>query len=90
MRITVVGQGYAGLTASVGLAAAGHTVIGIERDVGRLRLLESGASPLYEPGLQDVLTQVVSEERLTFASTMAEVPPPIDAVVIAVGSPPLP
>lgn len=90
MRVVVVGQGYVGLTAATGLAAEGHEVVGVERDFNRLESLQAGNSPIYEPGLQELLAHVTQNRRLTFRPTLKEVGPPVDAVVIAVASPPLP
>jgi UDPglucose 6-dehydrogenase len=90
VRIGVIGQGYVGLTASVCLAEAGHQVTGVERDPLRLRLLEDGTAPFYEPGLQDLLTRMVASGGLAFRSSAKDLPTELDAVLVAVGSPQLP
>jgi UDPglucose 6-dehydrogenase len=84
-----VGQGYVGLAAATGLAEAGHSVVGIEVDPGRLGLLRAGRAPIYEPGLQELLGDVVGAGHLTFADRLDRVGF-VEAVVVAVGSPPLP
>lgn len=90
MRIAVVGQGYVGLTASVCLVDAGHCVIGVEKDERKLVLLRSGRSPIFEPGLEDLLHVGLHSGRLEFSASLRSVDGPVDAVVIAVGSPQLP
>lgn len=90
MRVVVVGQGYVGLTAATALAADGHEVVGVECDGHRLRALRAAAAPLYEPGLQQLLADVTARGALTFEASVADVDAPVDAVVVAVGSPPSP
>jgi len=90
MRVAVVGQGYVGLTASTGLAKVGHDVIGVERDPERLAALQSGRPPLFEPGLEELLHEVVGSGQLSFAGSVGDVSGPVDAVAMAVATPPLP
>jgi UDPglucose 6-dehydrogenase len=90
MRIAIVGQGYVGVTASACLAQAGHDVIGVESDPERLDLLRRGRSPVYEPGLAELLSEQAAAGRLAFRDSLAAVEGPVDAVLVAVGSPPLP
>ncbi len=90
MRIAVVGQGYVGVTAAACLAEAGHHVVGIESDLGRLRLLRHGRPPVYEPGLAELLGATMRSGRLTFRASLSGIAVPMDAAIIAVGSPPLP
>jgi UDPglucose 6-dehydrogenase len=89
MRVAVIGQGYVGLTAAVGLVAAGHDVVGIERDDARLLQLRHGHVPIFEPGLDQALVNSLSGGRLRFAAALDEAGGALDAIVIAVGSPPL-
>jgi UDPglucose 6-dehydrogenase len=90
MRIAIVGQGYVGVTASACLADAGHEVIGVEADPARLGLLRDGHAPLYEPGLEELLRDVIAARRLVFCSSLREIDAALDAVIVAVGTPPLP
>jgi UDPglucose 6-dehydrogenase len=64
MKVAVVGCGYVGLISGVGLATAGHDVVGIEQDSERLARIESGNSPFHEPGLAEALMQ--TQEAGTF------------------------
>lgn len=84
MRIGVVGAGYVGLVAAVGLAAAGHEVAVAEADPERLGALRRGRVPFFEPGLAEWLHSV--QRRITFVSSVGDLGPR-DAVVVAVGTP---
>ena len=89
MKISVIGAGYVGLTTAACLAQIGHDVFCSESDVEKLKKLQSGVMPLFEPHLEEVLKAVRASGRLTFGSTAAA----IDhgrAIFICVGTPPLP
>jgi UDPglucose 6-dehydrogenase len=89
MRVSVIGQGYVGLTAAACLAEQGHSVTGVERDPERLSSLQRGILPFFEPGLPELVSGMTTQGRLRFVRACAEGPEP-DAVVLAVGSPQLP
>lgn len=89
MRVVVVGMGYLGVTAAVGLASDGHDVIGVECDADRLEPLGRKELPFFEPDLDVVLAAVVGEGRLTFSADIEDAARTADVIVIAVGSPPL-
>lgn len=65
-RVAVVGLWHLGCVAAAALAKLGHTVRGTDFDLEVLRQLQRGTSPIYEPGLAELLTQQVREGRLTF------------------------
>jgi UDPglucose 6-dehydrogenase len=90
MRVVVIGLGYLGLTVAVGLANTGHDVVGVEQHPGRLDLLRRHSMPFFEPGLGAALTAAAARGRLSFNADLTDVAGPADAIVIAVGSPPLP
>ncbi|MEV8309721.1 UDP-glucose/GDP-mannose dehydrogenase family protein [Streptomyces flavidovirens] len=92
MRVAVVGQGYVGLTGAVALALQGHSVTGVEQDPGRLRILNAGEAPVFEPGLPQQLTAALATGRLRFVGGLAECHrrTPFDIVLITVGTPPRP
>lgn len=85
-----MGQGYVGITAATGLAVDGHQVIGVEQDGCRLAVLAAGRVPVYEPGLEELFSRAVDECGLVFRGSLLDVEGRLDAVVIAVGSPPGP
>lgn len=87
MQITVVGLGYVGLVTATCLARLGQQVVGLESDERKLRLLEAGQAPYYEPHLQAELVQQQSEGRLTFTTDPAGALHRPDVVMICVGTP---
>jgi UDPglucose 6-dehydrogenase len=87
MKISVIGAGYVGLTTAACLAQIGHDVFCSESDAEKLRTLQGGALPLFEPHLEDVLADARRAQRITFGSTEEAV----DwgkAIFICVGTPP--
>jgi len=69
-RVVVIGLGYVGLTTAVGLAKLGHQVSGFDIDSSRVKLLESGKSPIYETGLEEELKLQMSSATLKFHSDL--------------------
>ncbi|MCH7484082.1 MAG: hypothetical protein IIA90_02915, partial [Chloroflexi bacterium] len=55
MKLGVIGLGYVGLPSAAGFAELGFSVIGTDSDPEKLKTLHEGRSPLYEPGLQELL-----------------------------------
>jgi len=89
-RVCVVGAGYVGLTAAGCLSHLGHQVRCVESDPRRLRQLQTGSIPIYEPGLEELVAAGRSNGRLEF---FAEVAPAIEGAEVAlvcVGTPPQP
>jgi len=90
MRLVVFGVGYVGLVTGTGLSELGHEVLCVDIDPERVRQLQDGVIPIYEPGLADLVRRNDRAGRLRFAT---EVTPPFqeaDAYFIAVGTPPGP
>src|SRR5579872_5258554 len=90
MRLVAFGVGYVGLVSGTGLAELGHDVLCVDIDPDRIRQLEDGIIPIYEPGLADLVRRNERAGRLRFST---EVPSPFDeadAYFIAVGTPPSP
>src|SRR5437879_5033583 len=90
MRIAVVGIGYVGLVTSACLAELGHEVTAVDRDLARVRRLQSGDLPLYEPGLEGLVAGQLAAGRLHFVEEYAAAVPEAEAVFICVGTPSLP
>lgn len=88
MKLSVIGLGYVGCVAASGLAAAGHDVLGIDIDRKRIRALQDGSAPIYEPGLQARITAGIREGNLRFAYRDDVAEPLGAAALIATGTPP--
>ncbi|HVL81269.1 MAG TPA: UDP-glucose/GDP-mannose dehydrogenase family protein [Actinomycetota bacterium] len=89
MRIVVVGCGHVGLITAVGFAEIGHEVVGIDNDEARLRDLQAGRAPFYEPGVQELLSRHLGRS-LSFTGDVAEAVTGADAAFICVNTPPRP
>ena len=82
-RVCVLGLGYVGLSNAAVLAGRGLEVVGVDIDTDRLATINSGASPLEEPGLDSLISDAVIAGRLIACGE----PVPADAFVIAVPTP---
>ena len=87
MRVAMIGAGYVGLVSGACFADFGHVVCCIDKDTSKIEALEHGSSPIYEPGLDDLLARNVREGRLSFRCDSADAVAAADAVFIAVGTP---
>ncbi|NIC40096.1 UDP-glucose/GDP-mannose dehydrogenase family protein [Aquabacterium sp. A08] len=88
MNVTVVGAGYVGLVTAACLADLGHRVVGVDRDHGRVALLQAGGVPIYEPGLDELVRRNQQAGRLRFTTALAQAVPEAEVLFIAVGTPP--
>src|SRR5437763_706146 len=87
MRIVVVGTGYVGLVAGVCFADSGHTVVCVDVDAAKIDALKRGETPIYEPGLEELLHKNIAAERISFSTTLAGALRGSEVVFIAVGTP---
>ena len=87
MKIAVVGTGYVGLVVGACFAENGNTVICVDNDAARIGALEQGRIPIYEPGLEELVTRNRREERLAFTTSLAPAAAASEIVFIAVGTP---
>jgi UDPglucose 6-dehydrogenase len=88
MNISVIGTGYVGLVTGTCLAESGNHVICMDIDERKIELLNSGAVPIYEPGLEELIKRNVAHGRLNFTTDMAKSVKNADIIFIAVGTPP--
>ena len=88
--IAVIGTGYVGLVTGAGLADFGNDVICVDVDVKKIEALNSGAIPIYEPGLDKLVSKNVNEGRLRFTTDLSGALRAARAIFIAVGTPPKP
>ncbi len=87
MKITVIGTGYVGLSTGVCLAEIGHQVICIDIDEQKINGLRRDISPIYEPGLENLLVKNAAEGRLHFTTSHKEGLNGAEIIIIAVGTP---
>lgn len=85
MNITVCGTGYVGLVAAVVFASKGHRVIGLDIDECKISLLRGGASPLFEPGLEELMAK--SSCNLEFTADYRKAYESADVIFVAVPTP---
>ncbi|HEV2319148.1 MAG TPA: UDP-glucose/GDP-mannose dehydrogenase family protein [Verrucomicrobiae bacterium] len=90
MKLTIIGTGYVGLVTGTCFAEVGHQVICVDNDAGKVKLLQGGGIPIYEPKLQDLVQKNVAEGRLSFTNNTAEGVEKSDVIFIAVPTPPQP
>lgn len=88
MRIAVVGTGYVGLVSAACFAELGHDVFGVDIDEAKVEMLKQGASPIYEPGLEELLRRNLAANRLRFTTELTDVLPHVQIVFSAVATPP--
>lgn len=87
MKIAVIGTGYVGLVTATCFAESGNDVVGMDSVAKKIEILESGALPIYEPGLQELVNRNRREGRLTFTPDLQKAIQPAQLVFIAVGTP---
>ena len=87
MRVSVFGLGYVGCVTAACLAKAGHTVVGVDTNADKVAMVQRGTSPLVEPGLGELLEEVVKAGRLHGTTSTAEAISGSDLGLICVGTP---
>jgi UDPglucose 6-dehydrogenase len=90
LDIAVIGTGYVGLVTGAGLADFGNDVVCVDIDERKIAALREGTIPIYEPGLDTLVSKNVGEGRLRFTTNLAEAIKAARAIFIAVGTPPKP
>lgn len=88
MRIAVIGTGYVGLVAGTCFAESGNDVICIDVDEKKIKSLQEGIIPIYEPGLKELVLRNQKEERLKFSTDLKAAIQSSLLLFIAVGTPP--
>ena len=87
MRIAMIGSGYVGLVSGACFAQFGHDVTCIDKDADKIARLKKGEIPIYEPGLDKLVSDNAKSGRLQFGLDLADAVAKSDAVFIAVGTP---
>jgi len=88
MKVTVIGTGYVGLVSGACLADVGNDVLCLDVNPEKIRILESGGIPIYEPGLEEMVKRNVAAGRLHFTTDVARAVNHGTIQFIAVGTPP--
>ena len=88
MKITVVGTGYVGLVSGACMAEVGNDVLCLDLDAEKIRILNEGGIPIYEPGLQEMVSRNVAAGRLHFTTEVGPAVQHGTIQFIAVGTPP--
>ena len=87
MKICMIGAGYVGLVSAACFSEFGWHVICVDKDKARLAELNAGRSPIYEPGLDDLMQRNMRAGRLIFTADLTEAVKGADVVFLAVGTP---
>lgn len=90
MNVTVVGTGYVGLVTGVCLSEINHQVICIDTDEEKIQKMQSGVSPIYEPGLDELMQKNIEKGTLHFTNNHQQGFENAEVIFIAVGTPQLP
>ncbi|MBD2505430.1 UDP-glucose dehydrogenase family protein [Anabaena azotica] len=90
MRVCVIGTGYVGLVTGACLAHIGHNVICVDNNEEKVKLMKAGQSPIFEPGLSEIMQSAIQAGRIEFTTDLAAGVAHGEILFIAVGTPPLP
>src|SRR3954451_13418733 len=90
MRVTVIGTGYVGTVTGACLSYLGHHVTCVDTDSNKIAKLKAGESPIYEPGLDEMLDLAAGRGGIEFTTDLTQAAAASDVIFIAVGTPPLP
>ncbi len=90
MNLTIIGTGYVGLVTGTCFAEVGHQVICVDNNESKVKLLQAGGIPIYEPGLEEMVKKHVANGRLRFTASTKDGVENSDIIFIAVPTPPQP
>ncbi|NWF58157.1 MAG: UDP-glucose/GDP-mannose dehydrogenase family protein [Fischerella sp.] len=90
MRVCVIGTGYVGLVTGACLAHIGHDVICVDNNEEKVKLMKSGQSPIFEPGLSEIMQTAIANGKIQFTTDLGAGVTHGEILFIAVGTPPLP
>jgi UDPglucose 6-dehydrogenase len=88
MQVAIVGTGYVGLVTGTCLANFGLNVTCVDNDIEKIKQLNNGNIPIYEPNLEDLIIKNVKENRLRFTTDLKKAVEESQVIYIAVGTPP--
>jgi UDPglucose 6-dehydrogenase len=87
LKISVVGTGYVGLVAGTCFAESGNDVICVDIDENKIKVLKKGKTPIYEPGLEELLKKNINEKRLKFTTDLESTVKKTDIIFLALPTP---
>ncbi|HPZ09726.1 MAG TPA: UDP-glucose/GDP-mannose dehydrogenase family protein [Candidatus Eremiobacteraeota bacterium] len=90
MNISIIGSGYVGLVTGTCLAEIGHNVICVDNNINKIKKLNEGKVPFYEPSLEPLIRYNVNEGRLKFSSEIGDGVKHSEVIFLCVGTPSLP
>jgi UDPglucose 6-dehydrogenase len=90
VRVCVIGTGYVGLVTGVCLAQIGHDVVCIDNNQEKVTMMQSGESPIFEPGLSELMAAAIASGKIRFSTDLGMGVNHGEILFIAVGTPPLP
>jgi UDPglucose 6-dehydrogenase len=90
MRLAIIGTGYVGLVTGTCFAEVGHHVICVDNNAAKVKMLQAGGIPIYEPGLEELIKKNVAGGRLKFTDSTSDGVRNSDVIFIAVPTPPQP
>src|SRR5258707_6991507 len=87
MDVTIIGCGYVGLVTGTCLASIGHSVRGLEKDLRKLKTLQDGHCPIFEPGLQELMQESYASGQLQITDNVKAAVKDAEVVFLCVGTP---
>ena len=88
MKIAVVGTGYVGLVTGTCLAETGNQVTCVDINAEKVKMMQAGQLPIYEPGLDTLFNRNINEQRLTFTTVLADAIADAKIIFLALPTPP--
>src|SRR5262245_47294784 len=88
MKLTIIGTGYVGLVTGTCFAEVGHQVICVDKDESKIKVLQGGGMPIYEPGLEELVAKNVAANQLRFTHSTQDGVENSEVIFIAVPTPP--
>lgn len=88
MKLSIIGSGYVGLVTGACFAEVGHHVMCVDNNPKKIAMLVAGEIPIYEPGLEELVTRNMASKRLMFTTSIKEGVDHGEVIFIAVPTPP--
>lgn len=87
LKVAIFGLGYVGSTALGCIASQGHKVVGVDISEAKVEILNAGRSPVYEPGLAELIARAHSDGRITAKTRLTDELDDCDLAIVCVGTP---